>query len=200
MSKLQNIKAIRQMLDGSHKTQTRKTFGYERKKDTSIRKVGEVWEETLPNGSVIEWEQKQGYRVRRAKNMKVLLDLQEELKKYPNCYPDCSTKKYTVYDEQIKKAHGMCLNCLSRYETELKISGKFEKYEKDTTRSYMEDFFREAEKEKEIIKRTLEDLNYVEEDGNTEKWVFENKEEFLKKIDSDFEKLKEKILKPLQDE
>ena len=64
----------------------------------------------------------------------------------------------------------------------------------------MEDFFREAEKEKEIIKRTLEDLNYVEEDGNTEKWIFENKEEFLQKIDTDFEKLKEKILKPLQDD
>jgi hypothetical protein len=200
MAKLQNIKAIRQMIDGSHRTQTRKTFGYERKKDSSTRKVGDIWEETLPNGHVIEWEQKQGYRVRRAKNMKVLLDLQEELKKYPNCYPDCSKKKYTAHDEQIKKAHGMCLDCLSRYETELKITGKFKDYERKTTRSYMEDFFREAEKEKEIIKRTLEDLNYVEEDGNTEKWIFENKEEFLQKIDTDFEKLKEKILKPLQDD
>lgn len=199
MSKLQNVKAVKQMLEGTHRFQTRKSYGYDKVKDSEIRQVGDIWEEVLPNGSIIEWEQKQGYKVRRHKNMKVLLDLQDEIRQYPNCYEDCTKKKYTRHDEEIKKAHGMCLDCLVRKETELKIKGEYEEYEKKVTLDYMEGFFREAEKEKEYIKRTLQDLNYVEEDGSVEKWVLENKEELLQKIDTDFEKLKEKMLKPLYD-
>lgn len=75
MSKLQNIKAVRQLLAGEHKMQTRTIVGYEKAKDSNIRNVGEIWEEVLPNGAVVEWEQKKGYRVKRRKNLKSLYHL-----------------------------------------------------------------------------------------------------------------------------
>ena len=56
MAKLQNIKAVKEMLAGEHRFQRKTTVGYEGKKDTSIRKVGDIWDETLPNGDVVEWE------------------------------------------------------------------------------------------------------------------------------------------------
>ena len=56
-NKLRNIEAIRKMLDGTHRMQTKKSFGYEKQNVT--RNVGDVW--TDENGT--EWEQKEGYKI-----------------------------------------------------------------------------------------------------------------------------------------
>lgn len=201
MSKLQNVKAVREMLEGNHRFQNKTTYGYTAKKDTKIRNVGEIWEETLPNGTVIEWEQKQGYRVKRAKNLKILTEVRQELNSYPNCYSDCEKKKtakYSYHDKKIRDIHGMCLNCLAKYETYLKVEGKFEDYERQKHLESAESFFKDAEKEKELIKKALDSVVYVEEDGSKEVWTTENKQALLEKIDSDFEKLKQNILEPLR--
>ena len=84
MAKLQNIKAVKEMLAGEHRIQRRTSVGYEGKKDTSTKNVGDIWEEVMPNGDVIEWEQKQGYRIKRRKNLKILSQVREELNSYPN--------------------------------------------------------------------------------------------------------------------
>lgn len=203
MSKLQNIKAVKEMLTGTHKFQRRTTVGYEKKKDTKTRKVGEIWEETSPNGDVIEWEQKQGYRVKRRKITKILDKVREELNQYPNCYDTCEKKKtakYTQHDKKIRDVHGMCLDCLARYETYLKANGEFEEYERKRHLESATSFFKDAEVEKEIIKKALDAIEYVEEDGSKEVWKSENKQALLEKIDRDFEKLKNDILGPLQKE
>jgi hypothetical protein len=57
MAKLQNIKAIKQMLDGTHRMQSRTTIGYEGDKNTSTKEVGETWVDA--NGK--EWIQKDGF-------------------------------------------------------------------------------------------------------------------------------------------
>lgn len=67
MSKLQNIKAVRQLLAGEHKMQTRTIVGYEKAKDSSLRNVGEIWEEVLPSGAIIEWEQKKDTELKEGK-------------------------------------------------------------------------------------------------------------------------------------
>lgn len=201
MSKLQNIKAVKQMLTGEHRLQNRTVVGYEGKKDTRTRKVGDIWEETTPNGDTIEWEQKQGYRVKRRKITKILDKVREELNQYPNCYDNCEKKKtarYTQHDKKIRDVHGMCLDCLARYETYLKANGEFKEYERKRHLESATSFFRDAEKEKELIKSALNSIEYVEEDGGLEVWKSENKQALLDKIDTDFEKLKKSILEPLQ--
>jgi hypothetical protein len=201
MAKLQNIKAVKEMLAGEHRIQRRTSVGYEGKKDTSTKNVGDIWEEVMPNGDVIEWEQKQGYRIKRRKNLKILSQVREELNSYPKCYDDCKkrkTKRYTQHDKKIRDVHGMCLDCLAKYETILKINGEFEEYERKRHLESATAFFKDAEKEKEIIKQALESIEYVEEDGSKEVWHSENKQALLEKIDKDFEKLKSDILTPLQ--
>jgi hypothetical protein len=200
MSKLRNIKVVKDMLEGNHRSQTRTVVGYEPKKEYVKREVGEIWDETLPDGTVIEWEQKKGYKIKRPKNLKVLSDVREFLQQYPNCYVDCKKKKrknYTKYDDDTRKIHGMCLDCLARFETQLKVEGKFEEYEREKKLNSLIDLFKEAEKEKEIIKQSLESINFANEDGTQERWNVENKEAFLLKIDEDFEKLKNSLIEPL---
>jgi hypothetical protein len=202
MSKLQNIKAVKQFLAGEHRMQTRTIVGYEKAKDSNLRKVGEIWEEVLPNSVVVEWEQKDGYRIKRRKHLKSLSNLREELESYDKCYDDCSKKKnksYTRYDKQTCASNGMCLDCLARYETYMKIDGTYDNYERKKKYESLVSFFRDAEKEKEMIKSSLDNLTYVEEDGSKETWNFESKQYYLDKIDSDFEKLKNDMLQPYED-
>lgn len=199
--KLQNIKAIKQLLTGNHRWQTRTIKGWEPKKDFKVRQVGDVWEETTSTGAIIEWEQMQGYKRRRHKNMKELLDLQLTLKEYPNCYEDCekkTTKKYSRYDEETRVSSGMCLDCLAKFETHLMVKGEFSEYKREKDLASALAFFKDAEKEKEIIKEAVSTIEFMEENGRPEKWTMENKEAFLQKIDNDFEKLKRKILEPLE--
>ena len=52
--KLQNVKAIQQMLEGNHKFQTKKTVGFSDAKDAAKKSehhiVGDTWEETDATG------------------------------------------------------------------------------------------------------------------------------------------------------
>ena len=60
--KLQNIKAIKQMLDGTHKFQTKQQVGYTAPAKEK-RKVGETWTETDPiTGVQRKYVQREGYR------------------------------------------------------------------------------------------------------------------------------------------
>ena len=78
MSKLKNIKAIGQMIDGNHRLQTRKTIGFSDATDKSkIREIGEIWEEKDFNGNSIWWEQRQGYRVKHHNHPEVTKALKE---------------------------------------------------------------------------------------------------------------------------
>jgi len=202
MAKLQNIKAVKQLLVGEHKTQTRKSFGFRSKKDVKKRQVGEVWEETLPDGSVVVWEQRNGYRRRYRKNMKQLLDLQLELQQYPKCYDDCKkkeTKKYHKLDEKCRDDTGMCLDCYARFETQLRADGKWQDYVKEKQKQNTIQFLKDAEKEKEMIKQAMQSVEYINEDGTVEQWSNEGKEKMINKIDKDFEKLKKELLSEFND-
>ena len=63
MGKLNNIKAIRQMLDGQHRTQSKTSVGYQKNSDVQTRKVGDVW--TDANGD--EWIQHDGFKIKTGK-------------------------------------------------------------------------------------------------------------------------------------
>ena len=73
--KLQNIKAVQQMLDGSHKFQTKKTTGFSDAKLVAQKNerhaIGDVWEESDTNGQIFVIEQRDGYRIRKTKNSEI---------------------------------------------------------------------------------------------------------------------------------
>ena len=77
-NKLQNIKAINQMLDGTHKFQTKKTVGFSDAQDAAKRSerhdVGDVWEETDANGVIIPNSTKVKEKIIIPANTKCIFD------------------------------------------------------------------------------------------------------------------------------
>jgi len=194
MSKLRNIEAVKKLLVGEHKSQKRTTIGYRKKEDYRIRNVGDIWEEVSPMGDVVEWEQRDGYKVKRAKGVREILKKLDEIKKFPNCLDTCEGKIFGQADYKLGKKTGRCLECTIKYEAELKLKGDFNTYVNDKKRENAISFLREASEEVEILIKSFDNMGYSNADGSIEKWTIENKESFLDKIRNDFNDLKNEIM------
>jgi len=193
--KLNNIKAVKEMIAGTHKSQTKTNVSFGEKASVR-REIGETW--TDENGQ--EWKQKQGYRVKLGKMSK----LRTELKTFPNCPKEvCTCTSPGQADKKMKAFHGMCLDCVTEMEHKLRLDGKYDIYEKERILKNAEAWLKQAEKEKDIIKSTLQ-AAFINEDGSIEEWGGLNEEEVMTKIENDFEKFKknyiEKLKKDLEDE
>jgi hypothetical protein len=204
MAKLQNIKAIREMIDGNHWTQTRTKVGFTDTEATSQqnkkREVGEIWEEYDQYGNVVcVWEQKKGYRVRSGVLKDEVQAIRDYLNAYPNCYEDCKTTEFTKLDQRFRAKFGRCADCQFRYETKLKIDGKYEEYEKQQMLANAEAFFRAADIEIEAVSDQLAgELHYANSDGNMEKWSGDTG--MAEKVKEEYYKYKEIALKTLNGE
>lgn len=192
MAKLKNIKAVREMLGGEHKTQTKKTVSFDNK-EVVRREVGETW--TDDKGQ--KWEQRKGYKVKVGK----LSELREELKQFPNCKEGCeSYLDPGQADLKMKAIHGMCLNCVVEMEHELQLKGEYKEYERKKLLSNAEAWLKQAEVEKEILKKTLKS-SFVNEDGSIEEWAGGmTEEELIQKIDEGFDKFKNDFIDKLKNE
>ena len=190
MSKLNNIKAVKEMLGGEHKTQTKKTISFTDKVFVK-REVGETWSDDKGQ----TWEQRTGYKVKVGK----LSKLREELKAFPNCNKEtCTTTDPGQADLKMKAIHGMCLNCVTDMEYQLKLDGKYDEYERKKLLSNAEAWLKQAEIEKEVLKSTLQ-ASFVNEDGSIEEWGEGMTEEVLvEKIDKDFEKFRTNFIDKLK--
>ena len=204
--KLQNMKAVRQMLDGTHKFQTKKTTGFSDAKQKAElnqkRNIGDSWEETTANGTIYVIEQRNGFRVKKPKNS-IAKDIREYLNSYPNCSPDCKTTTYNHLDKKMKKIHGMCFDCVIQMEHELRVNGKYEEYEKKRIRSNAESWLKDAEQDIEALKTAFtEAQQYVTNaDGLTETWAAQmTPEEFEEKVEAKWEEFKEDFLSNLNKE
>lgn len=193
--KLKNVEAVTKMLRGEHFTQTRTVTGWTPKRETKQRKVGEKWYEVTKTGAVIEWEQKKGYRTKRRKNLKSLYNLQDYLNTYTNCPKDKCSAKGTRLDKKFKDVSGRCADCHFEFERKLKKEGKFEEYAENFMIDRIKGFLKEAEAEKDAIVLALDEVSFPNQDGSEDKFSVENKENLIKKINSDFEKLKKDLLK-----
>jgi hypothetical protein len=189
--KLKNIKAVKEMLEGNHKTQTKRTVSFD-KKEVVKRTVGETWIDE--NGQ--QWEQKNGYKVKVGK----LSKLREELKSFPNCRKEiCSCINPGSADLKMKAYHGMCLDCVTDMEHDLKLNGEYETYEKKKLLNNAEAWLKQAEIEKEVLKTTIK-ASFINEDGSTEEWDGLSEDEMIAKIDEGFEKFKTNFIEKLKGE
>ena len=89
--KLQNIKAVTQLLSGTHKTQTKTQLGYTGTTKSVKHEIGDVWEEVHKRtGAVYIIEQKNGFRTRTPKNS--VIDKLRQVLTVPDTCPGCGTK------------------------------------------------------------------------------------------------------------
>lgn len=201
-SKLKNIQAIRQMLDGTHKTQTRKSFGFTGDQTlTKKREIGEEWEEYDEYGNVVAiWVQHKGWREKKNPYSDILREVRDDIFSYKNCrHEECKLKHKTRLDKKFQITHGMCADCVFEMETELKIRGKFEEYEKNRMLSNAKSFFKDSDSEIEDVRKVLtENPTFVNSDGTVETW--ERGGNVADKILEEYEQFKKIILNSLGEE
>jgi hypothetical protein len=189
--KLQNIKAITQMISGTHKSQNKTTVGYKSKED--VKNVGDKWIDS--NG--VEWEQKDGYRV---SSSKILDAMREALKSYllPKTCPKCNNDiKDNKYNKKMWRIHKMCFDCVIEMEHEHKINGTFDEYAKNLMKPNIESWLSDAKVEVQAIKELLTKAEFVNGDGTVETWEspWKGKEEELHQLlERDFENIKNQLL------
>jgi hypothetical protein len=201
-NKLQNIKAIQKMLDGTHAFQTKKTIGFsdakQKAEKNKHRKIGEIWEEEI-NGTIYTIEQQDGFRVKKPKNS-ISAEVQDYLNSYPNCQKDCCKTTFGPTDEKMRVIHGMCVDCVIDMEHELKKQGKYEEYERKKMTENATSWLKRAEQDVEMLKETYTKASstVMNADGRLEHWSAKmTNEEFNEKIQKEFDKFKTKFLENL---
>jgi hypothetical protein len=203
--KLQNIKAVKQLIDGTHKFQTKKIVGFSDANETAKKnkkhQVGEVWEETDTNGITYVIEQKDGFRIKKLKTSEVLQTVRDEIRSYPNCRKEtctCITKH--PLNEKMRKIHGMCFDCVIEMEHELKKDGKYDEYEQNKIRENALAWLAAAERDVALLKQAYTQVHefVTNSEGQKETWSAKmTTEEFENTIQAEFNKFKEDFLKKL---
>ena len=156
------------------------TFGYEKEADKK-REVGEKWVDK----DGVEWEQKDGFRTNLTKMDKV----REFLQKISKCSSsECKTIKYSTADKKTIVKTTLCIDCLAKQETKLRLDGTWDFYEdyKITLNKlgYVRDLKAQYEEALEGVKQQVEMVN---ENGTISNWQW----------DIDIEKVKEDIKKDI---
>jgi hypothetical protein len=152
------------------------TFGYEKEADKK-REVGEKW----VDGEGVEWEQKDGFRT----NLTKMDEVREFLQKISKCSsPECKTIKYSTPDKKAIVKTTLCLDCLAKQESKLRLDGTWDFYEdyKITLNKlgYVRDLKAQYEEALLGVKQQVEMVN---ENGTISNWQW----------DIDIEKVKEDI-------
>jgi hypothetical protein len=185
--KLQNVKAVQQMLEGTHRTQTKTVYGYEPGSEKKFRKIGETWIDEQGN----QCTQREGYILKTSINHEVFQQLRDELKDTKIC-PQCGNEMTKKLDKKYFLWHGKCMDCVIEMETKLRIEGKYEEYEKNRIKANINAFMKDAMREKEFIKAALsKDYEIVLESGEIEKW--EGAKIDPDRIEEEFKKFQKRI-------
>jgi len=193
MSKLNNVKAVNEMIRGEHRTQTQKTKGYEKK--SIERQIGDSW--TDKNGQT--WVQKNGYKAKVSR----LKDIRK-VTSTAIC-PQCD-KKATNFDKSFITREGKCHTCVVKEETLLLCDGysknkrhdSFHKWEREKIRKNVNSFLQDASKDVELLKQKFTRTEYVNSDGTIDKWKLpESVEAIESSLDKQFNKFKSELLEKL---
>jgi hypothetical protein len=206
--KLQNVKAVQQMLDGSHKFQTKKTTGFSDAKLVAKKnerhEIGDTWEETDSTGNIFVIEQKDGFRIRKTKNSEIFQELRDDLKSFPNCRKEtCTCSGIHLIDKKMQVIHKMCFDCVIDMEHEMTKAGTYEEYSKNKIRENALAWLAAAERDVNMLKQTYtQAAEFVtNSDGVLETWGAKmTPAEFEETVQTQFNKFKENFLKNLDGE
>ena len=188
-NKLRNVQAVKEMLQGTHKFQTKTTISFhDLDKKTVERAVGDIWFDDDGN----EWEQKKGYKINKGK----LSGLFDDQYTFKNCRKEvCTCKDPGRADLKMKTIHGMCLDCVVDMEHELTLDGKYNEYAQNKLKQNAMAWLRDSEQEVEELKEAvLRAPEFVNTDGSLNKWELTyNPEDMKKSIADQFEQVKQNI-------
>jgi len=173
-----DVQRLRNLIQGKHGEKTTVGTGYT--KQYEHHEEGDVWEE---DGR--QWTIKNGIKQNITK-----LDSAKESIHLPLFCPCCSNLMKNQHDKRFYLQYKRCFNCQIDFETELKIKGLWNDYEKHIINSDIDGITQEFNIwiDEEINKSNE---GFITEDGTVERWMgsakkklLENKEETIKYLQS----------------
>ena len=162
-------------------------------KESLERKVGDKWEDDYHS-----YEQMEGYVKKTSKNSGAFEEIRKYVQKQLECKnPECKTIKFTKNDKKLIKRTNFCIDCLVEREHQVRVAGLWKEYEnyKIWTRMVVDGRMR-LEQIKQAHDDLTQSIDYVLEDGSTEKWVLpqpveEIKADMMKMIENGTKEIEE---------
>tara|TARA_R110000851_G_scaffold41885_2_gene104638 strand:+ start:412 stop:1080 length:669 start_codon:yes stop_codon:yes gene_type:complete len=183
-SKLQNVKAVREMISGTHKSQTRKSHYYGNTKtdipeEDIIEKFDngnlKIWIETDPtSGARTRITQNDGFKSRESESGYLIRQLRNELSMpsmCPKCDQDMSAKEARL-NNKFWVTHKSCYDCVIKEEHIIKMKGPeaWDEYQRGRMLENAKSFFKDADGDVEGLRNMLtkELKNVQNADGDLE--------------------------------
>ena len=202
-SKLQNIKAVKQLLAGTHKMQTRQSI-YTGSTKTEIPEEDiieqfdngkpKIWIETnSKTGTRTRVTQHDGFKSREPENS-ILKTVQDALTVPEKC-PECG-KDMRDHEKRLNfKFYFMrkkCFGCVLTEERRIRDKGPeaWKAYETKIMSANAEAWFHDTDKEVEILKQSVKETVWGNADGERGEVDISSA---IERIETDYNKLKETI-------
>ena len=172
-----DVQRLRNLVKGKNGASTSVASGYQ--KDEVERKEGDIWEEDERT-----WTIKNGIKQTVSKLQKA-----REISKMPLFCPECNTVMNHRYDKEFYTINKRCFSCQTKFESKLKIEGKWEEYQKDIHNSEIDNTINNYEIWVDDLINGSND-GFVSESGEVEKWskgntsnIVKQKEEAIKYLE-----------------
>ena len=175
-----DVQRMRNIITKDNNAKTGVQIGYT--KEHVERKEGDVWEENKKT-----WTIKNGIKMTITKLDKVKQALQMPLT-CPACHQSMNKGRL---DKMMYSIHKQCSDCVIKYETKLKLEGKFEEYQRNINKQGVTYHIKEMENV--LLELVMDQSNesFVTEAGDIETWkgkgfdkqkVVEDIQEYIKKL------------------
>ena len=152
-----DVERLRNLVKGKSNQKLGQGVGYTKKEE--FHNEGDIWMENNRR-----WTIKDGIK----ENITKL----DKFKKasIPLFCPSCNKVMNKQLDPNYYRAHKMCLNCVAKFETQLKVEGKWEDHIKETHNKEIDQLIKEY---KAFINEKMNEGNqgFITESGDVEKWV-----------------------------
>jgi len=174
-----DVQRIRNLLSGNQGDATQTQVGYTTKQID--RNEGDVWEELGR-----KWTLRNGIKMSVTK-----LDRAKKAVFTPLLCPNCSKPMKGGHDKKMFFIHNKCLDCVIKFETQLKIDGKYQEYEdkiiKANANFALDEFVNGFES---FLDSIDSNSGFITEQGDIEDW-------HVKALDK--QKIREQVMKDVEE-
>jgi len=152
-----DVHRLRNIIKGKSGERTSKGIGYTKKQE--FHKEGDIWEENSRTWTIRDGIKENITKLDKFKKATV-----------PLFCPSCSRTMNRQLDPHYYKAFGHCLDCRAKFETKMKLEGKWDKYLKNTSNKEIDNMIEEY---KAFMVDALNESSdgFVTESGEVEKWI-----------------------------
>ena len=153
-----DVERLRNLIKGKHGDRTTLGIGYN-KDIQEDHKEGDIWEQSGKTWTVRDGIKENITKLDKFKKAAV-----------PLFCPDCKQIMDAQLDSHYFKSYGHCINCRAKFETKLKLEGKWEEY---CISTFNKEIDNQIEDYKQYVKNSISESanSYISEAGDIQKWV-----------------------------